>query len=761
MNSTQLSDSAYPLNPSNRRAPGRAMGLVLSILTGPALLAVLFLSLARPARAAGYMVTNTNNSGPGSLRQAILDANGSAGPDLITFDLSGCPCTIPLTSSLEVTDILTITGPGTSLLALDGGSAVQILQTANVPVAISGLTLRNGSGATGGGIFASGTLTISQMVLEGNTAGSGGGIYGTGKIRVVDSVFENNTANLQDGGGIYGTSKLKVTGSLFYNNRATVSDGSGGGAGLAGYGPTIITQTQFISNTSADWGGGAFLSNISDTEQSLLIDVQFLGNIAAGEGGGLFSSFTTTLNAVNFIDNYSGERGGGVFAGFEGNYPVHVVGGRMEINSGLGGGGLYSDSDISLLRTLVLSNTARSGNGGGVWSSMAATITSAYIVNNSASGIGGGIYTGESLTLTHTTLYNNHALGGAGGGSRTGGNISVIDSQYISNTATGDGGGLLVYGTVRVTGSSLRGNSSGSLGGAISLPGEVVARLGGTLAPSLPDLFISRTEFSSNRAASGGAVYLGGSSGTIVNTLFARNAASEAEGEALALSPNGMLSIQYTTIATPTLAGGSAIFVGGGVVEILNSIVASHTVGILQLAGAVNADSTLFRGNLTDTVGSVTITNPLSGEPAFFDPAVDDYHLGAGSEAVNVGADINVVDDIDGDTRPQGGGFDVGYDEAAAPIGLTANSDAPTNLGNPTTFTATVTSGMALSYLWDFGDGSSGTGSVAVHTYAAMDTYTVTVTAENGGGSLSAVTTARVVKPFTLPVYLPLASRAP
>jgi hypothetical protein len=44
----------------------------------------LMVVLASPAQAATFTVTNTNDSGAGSLRQAILDANAAAGEDTIT-----------------------------------------------------------------------------------------------------------------------------------------------------------------------------------------------------------------------------------------------------------------------------------------------------------------------------------------------------------------------------------------------------------------------------------------------------------------------------------------------------------------------------------------------------------------------------------------------------------------------------------------------------------------------------------------------------
>ena len=47
------------------------------------------LAVAKPAAASTYTVTNTANSGAGSLRQAILDANGHSGADDIVFNISG------------------------------------------------------------------------------------------------------------------------------------------------------------------------------------------------------------------------------------------------------------------------------------------------------------------------------------------------------------------------------------------------------------------------------------------------------------------------------------------------------------------------------------------------------------------------------------------------------------------------------------------------------------------------------------------------
>src|SRR5688500_4644040 len=63
---------------------------------------------------ATFTVANTNDSGTGSLRAAILSANTSPGADTIVFDniAFGTPQAITLASQLLVTDDVTITGPG-------------------------------------------------------------------------------------------------------------------------------------------------------------------------------------------------------------------------------------------------------------------------------------------------------------------------------------------------------------------------------------------------------------------------------------------------------------------------------------------------------------------------------------------------------------------------------------------------------------------------------------------------------------------------
>src|SRR5215471_850415 len=86
------------------------------------------------------VVTNTNDSGPGSLRQALVDAN-----DGDTIDATGVSGTILLTSGgLSVTKNVTISGPGANQLAVNGNQALFVFGVfPQKTVSISGLSIRN------------------------------------------------------------------------------------------------------------------------------------------------------------------------------------------------------------------------------------------------------------------------------------------------------------------------------------------------------------------------------------------------------------------------------------------------------------------------------------------------------------------------------------------------------------------------------------------------------------------------------------------
>src|SRR5436853_4503922 len=163
-------------------------------------------------------VTNTNDNGPGSLRQALVNANVGD-----TIDATGITGVITLTSGeLLVNNSVTINGPGADLLAVDGNAAGTVFQVMSMgPVTISNLAIRNAHGKSGGGIFNGGvgTLTIINSALSGNTADFGGGVYNGGTLKIVNSTISGNTAN--EGAGVYNPVTLTISNSTFSDNAAS------------------------------------------------------------------------------------------------------------------------------------------------------------------------------------------------------------------------------------------------------------------------------------------------------------------------------------------------------------------------------------------------------------------------------------------------------------------------------------------------------------------------------------------------------------
>ena len=72
---------------------------------------------------ATFTVSNLADAGAGSLRQAVLDANATPGADDIEFTGAGATGTIVLTSGeIDITDSLTVNGPGATALTIDGNA---------------------------------------------------------------------------------------------------------------------------------------------------------------------------------------------------------------------------------------------------------------------------------------------------------------------------------------------------------------------------------------------------------------------------------------------------------------------------------------------------------------------------------------------------------------------------------------------------------------------------------------------------------------
>lgn len=271
----------------------RAAVLFVLLLSSALMLAA---PLPQGARAATITVTNLNDSGPGSLRQAIQDASTG---DTINFAVTG---TITLTSGqIYLYTGITISSPDAGTLSISGNNSSPIFSVyATDPVHISDVTLRDGLGGPGGAIYigASASVTLDRVIVRDNASNSsGGGIYNGGTLAIRDSTVSGNTivSAANSGGGIFNqeSGTLEITGSTIASNYAS----SEGGGIYNRRGQVTITNSTITGNTAgsnAYGGGGITTAGTLD-----LTNVTITGNHGLF-GGGIYNfSWLPGVNVVN------------------------------------------------------------------------------------------------------------------------------------------------------------------------------------------------------------------------------------------------------------------------------------------------------------------------------------------------------------------------------------------------------------------------------------------------------------------------------
>ena len=197
-----------------------------------------------------YLVYSTADSGGGSLRTALSNANQDE-DSVIAFTAGGV---IALASPLPVISRnVQILGPGANNLTVSGNDANRVFDVAFGSTAtIAGVTIADGSSADGGGILNDGTLTVTNATLSGNSStGYGGGISNAGTLAVTNSTLSGNSAF--GGGGIFNDGTLTVTNSTLSGNSASEF---GGGIYNYFFSTLTVTNSTLSGNSASLLGGG-------------------------------------------------------------------------------------------------------------------------------------------------------------------------------------------------------------------------------------------------------------------------------------------------------------------------------------------------------------------------------------------------------------------------------------------------------------------------------------------------------------------------
>ncbi len=350
--------------------------------------------IGRFALAGSSVVTNLNDSGAGSLRQAIIDANlGACGdPCTITFAASANGTIFVTSGPLTITSNIIINGNGAFTTVIDGNNSSGVFLVSSGTVSMGGMGIQGGNSSTGGGGIFVGPgafLSLSANVQNNSAPGaSGGGIYNAGTVLLGGFVNNNNA---QAGGGLFNSS----TGSAQVSADIYANSTSGQGGGIDNQGTLIIVF-------------GASLAS----------------NVAGTDGGGLYNeaSGTTTIFGFGSVTIDGNSSGSGAFS--------------------YSGGGIYNAGTLTVSGTTISNNQTPAtvvGQGGGLYNTGAAHLTNTTVSDNFAFSFAGGIFSSGTLTLDFSTVAGNTGAGGNNGVTNSGGSATLTSSivAYHNNNCSG------------------------------------------------------------------------------------------------------------------------------------------------------------------------------------------------------------------------------------------------------------------------------------------------------------------------------------
>ncbi|MCA8936055.1 MAG: right-handed parallel beta-helix repeat-containing protein [Planctomycetes bacterium] len=670
--------------------------------------------LATPLCAATFTVTNLNDSGAGSLRQAILDHNAAGGTNDVVFQ-AGVSGTIYLASSLPgmTTGNLTVTGPGASTLSIHGGTSFAgFLVDVQSPLTaaefhLSGVTLERCDRIAGAGLrivsdSVDVTVSVSECVFENCTGGGGAGLStlitggGSAILTVSDSLFESNSINLAFGGAMLIGDDVVATisNSTFTANSST---SNGGALSVGGSNTSVTLSNCTISGNSATTDGGGI--DVASPGTLILRNTIVAGNTSGGTAKDIKGSATSLGgNLIGIQSGLSMTATGSDQLGFsalpidpmlgslvDNGGPTKTMAlqaGSPAIDAGVAGGpandarGFTRDAmpDCGAyegMYSLTVTNTNDTGTGSLRWAVL--VIGPGGTVVFDAPLAGQTITPNTTITLSNAMTISGPTNSGItidGGGSVRLFNVFddlTLESLVLKNgsSPTGNSGAIFVAnGDLTVTDCTFENNTALGYG--------VMLLSNGTLNAT-------RCTFKGSSVPGNGGAIGVSTSATLTNCTFSGNSAG---GNGGAILTGGTLMFVNCTITANSAGAGGGIFVTGGSVTLVNTIVAGNTA--TGSGPNINGTATSNGGNLIGDNTDLTMTaatndqigtsampiDPMLGALADNGGPTMTHALLTGSPAINMavstGAPANDQRGYTRDSTPDVGAFEFG---AAPPPG--------------------------------------------------------------------------------------------
>ncbi len=603
-----------------------------------------------------FPVTNLNDSGGGSLPQAIIDSNSNTTNETNEIDFSpGLSGTINLTTGelLIAKHDLKIVGPGQGTLSVSGNGNYRVFEIASgVTSSLSGLTITDGRADKGGGIYNAGTLILHGCTVASNETtsswgGDGAGICNLGTVTVNSSTISgNHTSFWAAGGGISNASgTVTVNNSTITGNSATY-----GGGGISNGSGTVTINTSNISDNKGYMIAGGIYN---DSGTMMISGSTISGNEAWGGrygqyGGGIYNRGMLTIDTSNISNNSTGDMG-------------------------VGGGGIYNLGTFTIKNSNISNNSTKSnfgstGYGGGIYNQGTGTIDCSTISGNSAV-YGAGIYSSgkvyfdedgqithidfATMTISRSTISGNQGYGGTwsrGGGidNEVAGTLTIEASTISGNSAiSGTGGGISNGGTLIIGASTISGNS-GNTGGGIYNGGTVTIN---TSTISGNTVYGWLDDYGSLVGGTGGGISNGGTMIVAESTIGGNTAEFWGGGTGGGISNDGTMTLVLSIVAGNFGGNGAGRFNSLGYNLIDDTEGSSGWLGtdilhVDPMLGPLqyNGGPTMTMAPLTDSPAIDAGCNDLALDPGTGQPVTTDQRGWAFPRIANGTVDIGAFE---------------------------------------------------------------------------------------------------------------------
>lgn len=546
-----------------------------------------------------------------TIQQAIDNANN--GDTIIV-----APGTYVENISYNGKAVTVISSDGPEVTTIDGNASDVVVSFWNYEGSdsvLDGFTITNGNGGFGGGIVCiTSSPTVQNCIISANTGYFGGGIFVWGGTIITNCMITDNIA-LDGGGGLYNAGNSLITNCTISGNAAA---NNGGGVRASFSSVMTVVNSIFWGDTAAfdneiNLAGATADITYSDIEGGFTgvgnidIDPSFIG-------GGDFhiGQLSACVNA--------GTSTGAPSDDIDGDY--RPLNGAYDIGADEVGNAVYVPSDYSTIQDAI--NAVSNG-----WTVVVAPGT--YVENID--------FIGKAITVI----------------SSGGPEVTVIDAVNGAATATAGVSFHTSEGQDSVLDGFTVTNAQGGFGGAISGIGA---------NPTILNCILTN-----NFAAGwGGGAFFFTSNGptTMENCIITNNTVNIDGGGIYFGATSHTITLTNSTISDNTATGsggggtsyGGGLRISGGDAVLTNDIFWNNSASYdqeISVSGTLSATYSDIEGGYAG-IGNIDL------DPLFVGGG--DYHITASSNCKDVGTSAGAPsNDIDGDLRPQYGGYDMGADE--------------------------------------------------------------------------------------------------